>query len=94
MLVSYSHIRCISQSGNTNKNPGNEIGISIGGIDYDDPNFALLKENLQKNKNVRSIKQSYDQGTATITMSYTGNAQDLWEELPKTTKEFFKLTTP
>ena len=70
----------------------NQINVSITGIEYDDPGFALLKESLQKTKNVSSFKQSYDQGTAKIALTYKGNAQTLWDELPKTTKQFFKLT--
>ena len=71
----------------------NQIAISIAGIEYDDPGFALLKVSLQKTKSVTSVKQSYAQGTAKITLAYNWNAQALWDGLPKTTKQFFKLTT-
>ena len=71
----------------------NMISIAINGIEYDDPSFSKLKENLQKNKNVTSLKPGYEQGVAKLTMNYTRLAQDLWEELPQTSKQFFKLTS-
>lgn len=71
----------------------NAISISVNGIEYDDPSFALLKETLQKNKNVSSVKTGYDQGTAKISMNYNRTAQNLWDEIPQTTKQFFKIST-
>lgn len=86
LLVFCSYISGIAQSGNV-------ISISVNGIEYDDPGFSLLKESLRKNKNVTSLKPGYDQGTAKLSLSYNRKAQDLWDELPQTTKQFFKLTT-
>lgn len=71
----------------------NQVSISVTGIEYDDPGFNVLKEGLQKNKKISSFKQSFDKGTGKITFSSTGTAQDLWTEIPKTTKELFKVTT-
>jgi hypothetical protein len=71
----------------------NAVSISINGIEYDDPGFSLLKESLQKNKNVTSVKQEYNQGTAKLNLNYNRNAEDLWGELPQTTKQFFKIAT-
>ena len=71
----------------------NAISISVNGVEYDDPSFSLLKESLQKDKNVTSVKSGYEQGTAKLTLNYTHKAQDLWDELPQTTKQFFKITT-
>src|SRR5438105_4554388 len=71
----------------------NSISISVNGIEYDDPSFSLLKESLQKNKNVSSVKTGYDQGTAKISMNYNRTAQNLWDEIPQTTKQFFKIST-
>jgi hypothetical protein len=85
ILIGCSHICGIAQS--------NMISISINGIEYDDPAFSKLKENLQNNKNVTSVKPGYDQGIAKLTLNYTRLAQDLWEELPQTSKQLFKLTS-
>ncbi len=52
MMVFCSNVYCIAQS--------NAINISITGIEYDDPGFSLLKESLQKNKNVTSVKPGYE----------------------------------
>lgn len=85
ILIGSSHICSIAQA--------NMITISINGIEYDDPAFSKLKENLQKNKNVSSLKPGYDQGIATLSLNYTRLAQDLWEELPQTSKQSFKLAS-
>jgi len=84
-LIFFSYVNSIAQS--------NAISISINGIEYDDPGFSLLKESLQKNKNVTSVKPAYEQGTAKLNFNYNRNAQNLWDELPQTTKQFFKITT-
>ena len=85
VLVFFSHLHGMAQS--------NAISISVNGVEYDDPSFSLLKESLQKDKNVTSVKSAYEQGTAKLTFNYTHKAQDLWDELPQTTKQFFKITT-
>ena len=71
----------------------NQISISVGGIEYEDAGFDLLKESLQKNKKVSSLKQSFDRGTGKITLSSGSTAQELWNEIPKSTKDLFKVTT-
>ena len=84
LLVFLGHLYGIAQS--------NAISISINGVEYDDPGFLLLKESLQKNKNVASVKSGYEQNTATLSFGCTHSAQALWDELPQTTKQFFKVT--
>ena len=70
-----------------------QIVISISGIEYDDPNFASLRETLKKNTKVKLVKPSYSSGTASITLTYTSDAIQLWDEIPKSSKLFFKLNT-
>lgn len=82
LLISFNH--CIAQT--------NAVSISVSGVEYDDPAFSLLKESLQKIKNVSAVKQTYTQGTGKLTVSYPGSAQSLWEAMPKSTKDFFKVT--
>ena len=85
LLIFFTYISATAQS--------NTISISVNGIEYDDPSFSLLKESLQKNKNVTAVKTSYDQGTAKISMNYNRAAQNLWDEVPQATKQFFKIST-
>ena len=75
------------------KTSGSEVILSITGIAYDDPAFSLMKESLQKIKNVSSLKTSYDQKTAKLSFIYPGSATQLWDELPNTAKQFFTVTT-
>ncbi|PSL43031.1 hypothetical protein CLV51_10925 [Chitinophaga niastensis] len=85
MLVFFSPLYLIAQS--------NTISISVIRVEYDNPYFLLLKGSLQRNKNVTSVKTGYEQGTAKLSFSFTHNAQDLWDELPKSTKDYFKIIT-
>ncbi len=87
-LLSYSYSRSQSDT----KGAANQIVVSVPGIEYDDPDLALLKENLQKIKNVSALKPGYKAGTAIITLTYNSSASALWEELPNTAKELFKVT--
>ena len=72
---------------------GNNIDISVKGIEYDDPGFSVLKESVRKNKNVTSLKSGYDQGIAKISFNDQQTATQLWDQLPQTTKQLFKLST-
>jgi len=86
-------VNVASHAQNVNAVTSGEIIISVAGIAYEDPALSLLKESLKNNKKVKTTKNSYDQETAKITLSYSGSAADLWDEIPKTTKDFFKLTS-
>jgi len=82
-----------AKTNETTKSQGNQIVISISGIEYDDAGFLLLKENLKTNQKVKSINLSYAGQTANLDFMYTGTAFDLWDEMPGKTKEFFKVTS-
>ena len=73
VMIICSSVYCIAQP--------NAINISITGIEYDDPGFSLLKESLQKNKNVTAVKPGYEQGTAKLNFNYSRSAQNLWNNL-------------
>jgi hypothetical protein len=86
-------INITSHGQNVSSVTSSEIVVSVAGIAYEDPALSLLKESLKNNKKVRSTKNSYEQETAKITLSYSGSASDLWDDVPKTTKDFFKLSS-
>jgi hypothetical protein len=95
LLLSFNIFMIAAQSKtiDASKNHSNEMVISIPGIEYDNPDFSLLKENLKTNQKVKSISPSYAQQTAKISFTYSGTAAELWDELPGNIKQFFKLTT-
>ena len=76
---------------NVQAQSGNKITISVKDIQYDDPNFAALRESLKKNPKVKLVKPSYVAGVAILSFNYAGEAPQLWEEIPKTSKRFFAL---
>jgi len=95
-LASASSIPCTAQTGNagtTKKVTGNEISISIAGIDYDDANFSALKESIKKDPKCQDIKQSYAQSIAKLSLHFQGDATALWDELPASAKQPFKIST-
>jgi hypothetical protein len=69
----------------------NKITISVKDIQYDDPNFTALRETLKKNPKVKLVKPSYTSGVAILSFTYAGEASQLWEEIPKSSKRFFNL---
>jgi hypothetical protein len=71
----------------------NQLNISIAGIEYDDAGFTKLKENIRNNKKVQDVKQSFSQNTAKLSLTYSGDATALWDEIPADLKKPFKINT-
>ncbi len=69
-----------------------EIVVTVTGIAYEDPALSLLNESLRSNKKVKTVKSSFDQQTATIHVSCAEPATSLWDEIPKTTRNFFRIS--
>jgi hypothetical protein len=67
------------------------IAIAIRGIDYDDANLNLLKEDLKKMKGVKSLSLQYKSSNAILQMSYKGRSTDLWDQLPAEARKPFKI---
>ena len=70
-----------------------QVSIAVAGIDYDDAGFTKLKEGIKNNKKVQDVTQSFSQNTAHLSLTYTGDATALWDELPADLKKPFKITT-
>ena len=85
LLLFFAQSYSLSQS--------NAINISVNGVDYDDPGFSQLKESIKKNKSATSVTAGYEQGTAKLSFTCTQKAQDLWEELPQSIKQYFRIVT-
>jgi hypothetical protein len=69
------------------------LSISVAGIEYDDASFTKLKESIRSNKKVQDLKQSFSQNTAKLSLTYAGDATQLWDEIPAAVKQPFKITT-
>jgi hypothetical protein len=65
--------------------------IMISGIDYEDPNLALLKEDLKKVKGVKAVSMEYKSSTALIKVPFKGKPTTLWDEVDASAKSPFKL---
>ncbi|MFN2439786.1 MAG: hypothetical protein ABR503_11350 [Chitinophagaceae bacterium] len=77
---------------NTQKTSGKEIIISITGTEYDDAGVIKLRETIKLNMKVKEVNPGYSGGTAKISVTYNGKATELWDELPQTVKQLFKVT--
>jgi hypothetical protein len=69
------------------------LNISIAGVEYDDASFIKLKKAIKNNKKVQDLKQTFSDNTARISLSYTGDATELWDEIPVALKQAFKVTS-
>ena len=70
-----------------------QVNVSVAGIEYDDANLTKLKESIKANKKVQDVKQSFSQNTAKLSLIYSGDATELWDELPAAVKQPFKMIT-
>jgi len=70
-----------------------QVNISVAGIEYDDANLTKLKESIKANKKAQDVKQSFSQNTAKLSLTYSGDATELWDELPAAVKQPFKMIT-
>jgi hypothetical protein len=91
--VCYFSLSLSQTTGKLQNGKEKEVIISITGIEYDDAGFSALRETVKKNSKAKSIRQSYNDGTAKISMLYPGSAADLWDEMPALVKQPFKLTS-
>lgn len=67
------------------------ISIMIQNIEYDDNNLSVLKEYLKKTKGVKAVLMQYKAATAMMEVMFKGKSTELWDELPRESKEPFKL---
>jgi len=70
-----------------------QLSISLAGIEYDDAGFTKLKESIKSNKKVQDVKESFSQNIAKLSLTYAGDATQLWGEIPAAVKQPFKITT-
>src|SRR6185436_3401287 len=78
---------------NTYAQTGKTITLSVSGIEFDDPNFTALRDNLKASQKAKSLQPSYNAGTAKLSFVYNGSPTDLWDDLPASIKQPFKLSS-
>ncbi len=75
------------------KTGGNNIVISVKGVEYDNSSFSDLRNAVKGNIKVVQSSPAFTGDAATITLQYNGNATELWDELPQNIKQQFKITS-
>lgn len=74
------------------KNQEKTILITVKGIEYDDPAFEDLRKSVKGNMKVKQANPGFTGDMAKISLQYQGNAAELWDELPQSCKQNFKVT--
>ena len=67
------------------------ITVTITGIEFDDANYTALRDQLKSSQKAKNIQQSYNAPAVKLLLQYNGSATDLWDDLPATIKQPFKL---
>lgn len=68
----------------------NVINIVVNGLDHETPDFALLQQNLETMLKVK-IYSSYSYNMSTLDFLCDKTPSEIWDKLPKDTKDRFKL---
>ncbi|SKB76928.1 hypothetical protein [Dyadobacter psychrophilus] len=69
--------------------PANVIVLTIMNVDYN--NLKTVEENVKSLTNVKSTSKKFSTANSTISIEYTGQADELWDALPETVKTLFEL---
>ena len=91
LLLIFIQSQSLAQNKTPQKTSNKEITISITGIEYDDASVIKLRETIKLNMKVKEVSPGYSGGTAKISLQYSGKATELWDELPQTVKQPFKV---
>ena len=81
-----------NKTSNAPKNQDKSIVINVTGVEYDEPALNTLRGVLDGNVKIKKISPSYSNGVAKLSFLYPGKATELWDELPVSTKQSFKVT--
>ena len=68
----------------------NAINIVVNGLDHETPDFRLLQQNLELMLKVK-IYSSYSYNMSTLDFLCDKTPSEIWDKLPKDTKDRFKL---
>jgi hypothetical protein len=68
------------------------ITIMVKDIEYEDASLAELRKAVMGNMKASQVNAGFAAGVAKISLRYQGSATELWDELPQSTKQNFKVT--
>jgi len=73
--------------------PAKPVTITVSGTEYDSPGLTGLKQYLKTNSKVKGLRSTFSNAVATLSFTYSDNADALWDEIPAENKQAFKLTS-
>ena len=88
-----SLVNASSNFGQSQSNPvprHNPINIIVSGLNHETPDFTLLQQNLETLLKVK-IYSSYSYNMSTLDFVCDKTPSEIWDKLPKDTKDRFKL---
>jgi hypothetical protein len=80
----------ISQSFGQTTPAQNVINVVVSGLDHETPDFTLLRQNLETMLKVK-IYSSFSYNMSTLDFLCGKTPSEIWDKLPKDTKDRFKL---
>ena len=80
----------VSQSFGQTTPAKNTINIIVDGLDHETPDFTLLRQNLETLLKVK-IYSSFSYNMSTLDFLCDKTPSEIWDKLPKDTKDRFKL---
>lgn len=92
LLCSTLLIHNATAQSNNSKTKSKTITIAVKDTEYDDPAFDNLRKMIKTNMRATDVTPGFAGGVAKISLSYQGNASELWDEIPQSAKQSFKVT--
>jgi hypothetical protein len=80
----------VSQSFEQTTTAQNVINVVVSGLDHETPDFTLLRQNLETMVKVK-IYASFGYNMSTLDFMCNKTPSEIWNKLPKDTKDRFKL---
>lgn len=73
--------------------PAKTVTITVSGTEYDSPGLTGLKQYLKTNSKIKGLRSTFNNAVATLSFTYTEDADVLWDEIPADHKQAFKLNS-
>jgi hypothetical protein len=75
---------------NAAQNNVNTIFITIRGVDY--TKLKLTKDNIKSIAGVQTVDMTFNASSSSLSVQYSGKADQLWEALPENVTKMYNLT--
>ncbi|RKR06493.1 hypothetical protein CLV91_3348 [Maribacter vaceletii] len=78
-------------TGDKKKTPKGTVNITIHNATYDNESIHSLYNHIIKTRGVKKPVKKYNSGLVSILLNYKESADNLWQMVPKSTRNSFKM---